>query len=544
MFAIVCAIVLMNNKLDERKNKIVKTTVISPKSVEEGGAAALWIILKYFDKEIPLDRLCAETHVCEDGTNALNILKCSRNYGLESKGYRIDELQVLRKISFPCVVHVDFNAFVVLEGFWKQYAYINAPGKGRYRLKEEDFWEQFTGIVLVFKPSEKFSTDDRSEKLTNDIKDSDSISNENNSTGFVVNINEQLSNQNNLVNRYSGSSKEVCNDDSNQVKSDQQNPQKETVIKPTAPIYTLIKNNLRDDGLPEKFNIPWIHDGWAAGAKDGVAFYHMHPLQDEDQEEKILEALILISDKNNRELSDNIFLIFEELESKKSFIFLIDDIQRTVSCNVDKLNFENIVDFGKWIACNGVSLLAIKLGLCLLAGFDSRGIREIFLVLGEYDEFTYYAARALSQIRRIEGNADLFYIARNVHGWGRIFAANYLRPETEEIRDWFLYEGAENNIISQYSSDVCIQKADVDRRLDSSLTAEEFHAIGILIDYCLQVGPCPGITDAENILKKYLSVARHFPINKTIILSIKKEAMRIHLSQTIIDETDQLLSRI
>ena len=87
---------------------------------------------------------------------------------------------------------------------------------------------------------------------------------------------------------------------------------------------------------------------------------------------------------------------------------------------------------------------------------------------GVYEEFTYYAARILSRSSWEKGNDELFILAQNTRGWGRIHAVDYLRAETQEIRDWLLYYGADNTVIPQYSADVCLQKAEAGKRLESS----------------------------------------------------------------------------
>ena len=120
------------------------------------------------------------------------------------------------------------------------------------------------------------------------------------------------------------------------------------------------------------------------------------------------------------------------------------------------------------------------------------------------------------------GNDELFRLAKNVRGWGRIHAVQFLRPETQEIRDWLLYEGSDNRVLPQYSSDICLQKSEAESRLDSALSAEEFEAVGELIRASLESGPCPGITNASALLPKFLEKGKEFGVDPGLREMIEK----------------------
>lgn len=289
----------------------------------------------------------------------------------------------------------------------------------------------------------------------------------------------------------------------------------EVALQPECPIYEYIKKHTEDGRLPEGFQIPWIRGMWAPGAQDGVYLYHMAPLQpDPAREQQILEALTIMSEAETTDAAREVFDIFEEIEETTSIVRLYDEIIRVIAAHQADLDLENLLNFGDWLICYGVSLLSVKLGLTVIAAFNVPFVEEVMTEFGVYDEFTYYAARVLTQGNWANGNEELFTLAKNVRGWGRIHAVEYLRPETQEIRDWLLYEGADNEIMSQYSADVCLQKAGAENRLDSGLSAREFEAIGKLLEAALvEAGPRPGITDGERILPKYLAKEGQFPID-------------------------------
>ena len=57
---------------------------------------------------------------------------------------------------FPCIIHWNFNHFVVLDGFKGDRAVINDPAQGHYTVSMEAFDKAFTGICLMFEPGEGF----------------------------------------------------------------------------------------------------------------------------------------------------------------------------------------------------------------------------------------------------------------------------------------------------------------------------------------------------------------------------------------------------
>ncbi len=135
---------------------VAKVPVVMQLEALECGAASLTMILAYYNKWIPLEQVRADCGVSRDGSNAKNILKAARSYGLEAKGYRYEPETLKQKGRFPCIIHWNFNHFVVLDGFRGSKAYLNDPAKGTYSVPMEVFDKSFTGICLMLEPGEAF----------------------------------------------------------------------------------------------------------------------------------------------------------------------------------------------------------------------------------------------------------------------------------------------------------------------------------------------------------------------------------------------------
>ncbi len=135
--------------------KYAKTPTVFQMEATECGAASLSMVMGYYGRHMALEQLRIETGVSRDGCNAKNILRAARKFGMEAKGFR-KSLTGLLECKPPCIIHWNFNHFVVWEGIKGRYAYINDPAMGRRKLTLEEIDDCYTGIVLTFEPTDGF----------------------------------------------------------------------------------------------------------------------------------------------------------------------------------------------------------------------------------------------------------------------------------------------------------------------------------------------------------------------------------------------------
>ncbi len=136
--------------------KVVRVPVILQLEALECGAACLAMILAYYGKWVPLERVRVDCGVSRDGSNAKNVMMAARNYGLQAQGYKFEIEDLKKEGEFPCIIFWEFNHFVVLNGFKKDKAVINDPARGVVELSMEDFDKGFTGVCIFFEPDEGF----------------------------------------------------------------------------------------------------------------------------------------------------------------------------------------------------------------------------------------------------------------------------------------------------------------------------------------------------------------------------------------------------
>ena len=154
----------------EKKKKIkdspvARVPVIMQMEASECGAACLAMVLAHYGKWLPIEEIRARCDISRDGSTARNILRAGRNLGLTASGYKLEPEQ-LREIGvFPCIIHWNMNHFVVLRGFRGNKVYINDPAYGDYDVSYEYFDKSYTGICMMFEPSESFTPEGRRQSI-------------------------------------------------------------------------------------------------------------------------------------------------------------------------------------------------------------------------------------------------------------------------------------------------------------------------------------------------------------------------------------------
>lgn len=163
----------MNKKkfefLSHLKPKKVQTETTLQLEASECGAASLKMILDYYGCHISLEELRYRCDVSRDGTNALNITKTAKDFGLKASGYK-KELEEIADTKLPAILFWEFNHFVVLEGFDKKRVFLNDPALGKREVSWEEFDGSFTGVVLVFKKSAGFKKEGRKVTIFDSLK--------------------------------------------------------------------------------------------------------------------------------------------------------------------------------------------------------------------------------------------------------------------------------------------------------------------------------------------------------------------------------------
>ena len=119
------------------------------------GPAALTMVLGFFGKHLSLAEVRKSLRAGRDGVDAAAIVRAARSYGLRGRGVRV-EVDALSHLPAGAILYWQFRHFVVYERTRSRHVDIVDPAFGRRSIPFKQFRECFTGVALVFEPSESF----------------------------------------------------------------------------------------------------------------------------------------------------------------------------------------------------------------------------------------------------------------------------------------------------------------------------------------------------------------------------------------------------
>lgn len=125
-------------------------------------AACLAMVCLHYKKETTITRLRDMMGTDLKGTNLIGLSKCADELGFTSQPVRVDKEGFLSKFTLPCIANVitkeGLTHFVVIFKISKNYVVIGDPAKDLLKLELEDFYKDFTGVLLLLKPNQEFAS--------------------------------------------------------------------------------------------------------------------------------------------------------------------------------------------------------------------------------------------------------------------------------------------------------------------------------------------------------------------------------------------------
>lgn len=174
-----------NNKhIDKLDNFLFKRIpVIHQTESSECGLACLAMICSFYGKQIDLISLRQHFNLSARGTTLASIKVISVELGMTTRALSLDldEIKLLKK---PAILHWNFNHFVVLVGFKRRGYVIHDPARGRIIVNKEEMSRSFTGVALEIWPDCNF----KEEKTQNRVSITTLINNIHGIKGTLLKI--------------------------------------------------------------------------------------------------------------------------------------------------------------------------------------------------------------------------------------------------------------------------------------------------------------------------------------------------------------------
>lgn len=87
----------------------------------------------------------------------------------------------------------------------------------------------------------------------------------------------------------------------------------------------------------------------------------------------------------------------------------------------------------------------IKFGLTCLRFSGNDEALEVLKIFSNHNEYAFYAVEGIKEYNKC--NSIIFEIAKEARGYAKVFAVTNLEPLTEEIKNWIIDRGSENDFL-------------------------------------------------------------------------------------------------
>lgn len=132
-----------------------RTPVLLQSEAAECGLACLAMLAGHHGQHWTLAELRQRFSVSLKGVTMAGIVRMAGQMGLVARALRA-EPEHLAQLQLPCILHWDFNHFVVLQSVRGDDALILDPARGERRLPLAEVSKHFTGVALELRPGADF----------------------------------------------------------------------------------------------------------------------------------------------------------------------------------------------------------------------------------------------------------------------------------------------------------------------------------------------------------------------------------------------------
>ncbi|WP_338885726.1 peptidase domain-containing ABC transporter [Xenorhabdus sp. TH1] len=134
-----------------------RVPVVHQTESSECGLACLSMICGYYGKNIDLIYLRQQFNISSRGSTLAGVSMISEQLGMKTRALSLD-LSEISELKMPCILHWDFNHFVVVVGVRRNSIIIHDPARGRRALGLAEVSKHFTGVALEVWPNSQFTT--------------------------------------------------------------------------------------------------------------------------------------------------------------------------------------------------------------------------------------------------------------------------------------------------------------------------------------------------------------------------------------------------
>ncbi|MPQ43625.1 peptidase domain-containing ABC transporter [Clostridium tarantellae] len=125
------------------------------------GCACLATICKQYGLKYPISKIREVAGTDKEGTSAFGLIQAAENLGLSAKGVKANKTEdIFGEIPLPAIAHVVIDKtllhFVVIHKISEKEIIVADPGKGIVKYTPSDFFQIWTGVLLIMTPTAQF----------------------------------------------------------------------------------------------------------------------------------------------------------------------------------------------------------------------------------------------------------------------------------------------------------------------------------------------------------------------------------------------------
>ncbi len=137
--------------------------------IKDCGAACLATICKQYGLKYPITKIREVAGTDKQGTNAYGMIQAAEKLGFTAKGVKGDQEAFFSEFPLPAIAHVVIDQsllhYVVIHKVSKKEVVVADPAKGIVKYTPEDFFQLWTGVLILMVPTPTFQKGDETKGL-------------------------------------------------------------------------------------------------------------------------------------------------------------------------------------------------------------------------------------------------------------------------------------------------------------------------------------------------------------------------------------------
>lgn len=151
------------------QNPFKKYHCVKQHDITDCGAACLATISRQYGLKMPISRIREVAGTDKQGTNAYGVIKAAESLGFSAKGVKGDQDAFFSEFPLPAIAHIVVDGallhYVVIHKISQNEILIADPAKGLIKKKPDEFFKEWTGVLIFMVPDVKFEKKDETQGL-------------------------------------------------------------------------------------------------------------------------------------------------------------------------------------------------------------------------------------------------------------------------------------------------------------------------------------------------------------------------------------------